>query len=193
MCAADATLLIDAADDRGQLERNHPLGGANVRNFCRHVAIQGGPRFIWISEFASPEALADALAWDGSQVVPGVPALRRRVYRPRGESFGSDAEAAGCQFLGASSMSVEEKDDVELNAWYLDEHIPGLLKIDGWARSRRFELVAGQGPKHLALHDMRDLAVREHADFHAIMTTPWRRRIMEMRTEYDRKLLSRET
>lgn len=193
MQQSTATLLVDSAPDRAVLERNHPSGAAGVLLARRYIAIEGGPRFTWISEFESPDALTSALSWSGAEVAPGVPDVARRLYRSRNEDLGGSAEeAAACRYLGASSMTVDPDHEAELHSWYLEEHIPGLLKIDGWVRSRRFELVAGQGPAQLALHNMRDLSVRRHSDFDAIMTTPWRRRIMDLRTAYDRKLLELE-
>lgn len=77
--------------------------------------------------------------------------------------------------------------DSELDAWYDQEHIPLLMNVPGWLRVRRYSLLAGDGPRYLALHDLcAPEALREPA--HAATKTPWRERLAASRREYDRRL-----
>lgn len=192
-------VLIDSAFDQNALERQHPSSAPGLLGTGKYSAVEGEPPFVRISEYQSLEALRKAVErhranmldsdHDGD-LIPGIPAVQRQAYQTRGEDFGATGEALQqAKYLVASTMSVREDSEDDLNAWYVGEHIPGLLKIDGWLRSRRFERIAGPGPQHLALHDLRDLEVRKHPAFQQVMTTPWRLRLVEMRTAYDRRLL----
>jgi hypothetical protein len=188
-------VLVDSAFERNVLERWHPCAGnAGLSTTGAFTAVEGEPPYVRISEFESIEALKDACQAGGvgstSADVLGIPPVQRQVYRSRGENFAQTNAVIGSRtYVVASIMSVRQDREDDLNAWYLQEHIPGLLEIDGWLRSRRFERVAGVGPKHLALHDLLDLEVRKHPKFHEIMATSWRRRLVDVRTAYDRRLL----
>ena len=193
------SVLIDSAYDPQALERQHPQPGPGLLATGKYLAVEGEPPFVRISEYESSEALRGALerhrtnlsdSQDSQELIPGIPMVQRRIFNSRNEDFGASREAlASSRFLVASTMSVRADHEDDLNAWYLEEHIPALLKIDGWLRSRRFEKVAGPGPLHLALHDLRDLEMRKEPAFHKIMTTPWRLRLVEVRTAFDRSLL----
>ena len=192
-------VLIDSAFDWHIVESLHPQPGPGQLATGKYLAVEGEPPFVRISEYESMEALSGALESHrmtigdhsaSDEILPGIPTVQRRIFRSRGEDFGEpgEAERSG-RFVVASTMSVGQDHEEDLHAWYLEEHIPALLRIDGWLRSRRFEKVAGPGPLHLALHDLRDLEMRQQAAFHDIMTTPWRLRLVEARTAFDRSLL----
>lgn len=75
--------------------------------------------------------------------------------------------------------------DEEFHDWYTTEHIPLLMKVPGWLRIRRYELLTGAGPRYLALHDLSsESALSEPA--HAAAQTPWRNRMAASRVEYAR-------
>lgn len=77
--------------------------------------------------------------------------------------------------------------DDDFNAWYTQEHVPLLMKVPGWLRIRRYSLLAGNGPRYLALHDLTsEDALAQPA--HAAAQTPWRNRLAAERPEYDRRL-----
>lgn len=191
-----ATLLLDSAFDPEALERQHPGAAPGLVTTSKYTAVEGEPPYVRISEYESLAALRSAIEGhrasqrDTTEAMPGIPAVQRQIYASRGEDFSAPGAALGSRtYVVASAMSVREDCEQDLNAWYLEEHIPGLLKIDGWLRSRRFGKVAGTGPRHLALHDLRDLELRKQPAFTEIMTTPWRLRLVEVRTAYDRSLL----
>lgn len=76
----------------------------------------------------------------------------------------------------------------ELNTWYNEEHIPLLMKVPGWRRIRRYELVTGNGPSFLAVHDLDSPAVLDHPLHRSAIETPWRTRVAAARVEYQRSL-----
>ena len=63
-----------------------------------------------------------------------------------------------------------------VRAWYAEEHIPMLMRADGWLRARRFEVVSPREPTYtsLAIHELRDIAVMDSPERAAARDTPWR-------------------
>jgi hypothetical protein len=74
----------------------------------------------------------------------------------------------------------------DLHAWYLEEHIPMLMKVPGWRRIRRFEQVEGTYRSFLALHEVESLDVFETDAFRAAVGTPWRDRVLGYVTRRER-------
>lgn len=80
------------------------------------------------------------------------------------------------------AFSVPDPDAEEFDAWYEQEHVPLLMKADGWLRVRRYTVRAGsEGPPwtRLALHELRDPGVLAAPEREAARATPWRARLAE--------------
>jgi hypothetical protein len=78
------------------------------------------------------------------------------------------------------AFSVPEARVEEVERWYREEHGPLLLRAPGWLRMRRYRLHhAAGGPRwtHLALHELRDLAVLDSTERAVARSTPWRARL----------------
>jgi hypothetical protein len=99
----------------------------------------------------------------------------RRIYRALTDD-GRAAEPAA--LLVATALTVEPAAEEELAAWYAEEHVPMLHSIPGWLRTRRFALVEGDGPRHLALHALAGPEPLETAAYRAATSTPRRERLM---------------
>jgi hypothetical protein len=88
---------------------------------------------------------------------------------------GAVDEAAGILYVVA--FSVPESDIAEFDGWYDEEHVPLLMNVPGWLRVRRYTTrPGGDGPPwtHLALHEIRDLAVLDRPERAAARDTPRR-------------------
>lgn len=102
-------------------------------------------------------------------------------------SMTSDTAAAGAATSAASdsmlfvvAFSVPQEDLNEFDAWYEEEHIPLLMRADGWLRIRRYRVLPGhEGPRwtHVALHELRDGAVLDPPEGAVAGTTPRRERL----------------
>ncbi|HEX8966742.1 MAG TPA: hypothetical protein VF937_02610 [Chloroflexota bacterium] len=73
-------------------------------------------------------------------------------------------------------------------AWYRQEHIRMLLAIPGWRRVRLFRQLEGDGPAFLAIHELETPAVFDQPAYAASIATPWRQRIRQSVSRYDRSL-----
>jgi hypothetical protein len=130
---------------------------------------------------------ADASARE-RRIVPRI-APDRRVYQAITTPEVSRAKDEGVcgGLLLAVWWTPAPGADEELDAWYGWEHIPLLMNVPGWLRVRRYSLLAGNGPRYLALHDLSTPeALQERA--HAATRTPSRERLAASRREYDRRL-----
>lgn len=124
------------------------------------------------------------------EMIDSLPApLDRRIYRGMEEFVSGDFDPESASACLAVWMSTEAPD--ELDRWYREEHVPMLFKAPGWLRCRRYELDTGAGPRHLALHDLAEEAVVAHPYAEAARHTEWRRRVVEARTSYERRLYRR--
>jgi hypothetical protein len=143
------------------------------------------PRYLAIYDLTSPAVLAEApyrrLAETRSEgeaaMLRSLPHMERRVYR----TIDPPAQAAGTverdtPYLLAVAMTPPPEQTDDFNAWYREEHTPGLLRVPGWERIRRFELVEGGGPRFLALHDLANMDMFDTPEYQAV-NTPWSARV----------------
>ena len=103
--------------------------------------------------------------------------IDRRLYAPISDS-GDTGEAP--PVLMAVSMSVPSSASAvaAMEAWYAEEHLPMLLAVPGWRRSRRYRLASGDGPRYLSLHEIDSRAAFDTPEYKAAVSTPWRDRIV---------------
>ena len=89
---------------------------------------------------------------------------------------GVAAEPYGAIMLVAFNVPGGRLADVD--DWYDSEHIPLLMKADGWLRVRRFAVstLAGKPWTSLAFHELRDPAVMNAPERHFARSTVWRAR-----------------
>ena len=78
--------------------------------------------------------------------------------------------------------------DDDFVAWYREEHIGMLLDVPGWRRVRLFRQVEGQGPAFMAVHELESPAVFDHPKYARSIGTPWRKKIRDCVTRYERGL-----
>lgn len=64
----------------------------------------------------------------------------------------------------------------ELCDWYSNEHLPGLAKVPGAIRARRFEQ-HGSGPRHVACYDLASPEVLGSPPWLAVRATDWSSRV----------------
>jgi hypothetical protein len=139
------------------------------------------------------------------QVVGRLYRFERRAYRLLGsyqagnQGPGQD-QAAGRTRAQADSAPVllavwwepRPGTEPELDQWYAQEHIPGLLAVPGWLRISRYECVAGPGPRFLAVHDLAEVSAMGSPGHRAATGTPWRTKVIAQREQYERRVFTRQ-
>jgi hypothetical protein len=137
----------------------------------------------WLATYEVAPGTLDGAAyqavWDNASAreksIMSSATISRRVYSPISDS-GDTGQAP--PVLMAVSMSVPSSGLDDMEAWYVEEHIPMLLAVPGWRRSRRYRLASGDGPRYLSLHEIDSQAAFETPEYKAAVSTPWRDRIV---------------
>ncbi|MBX6318783.1 hypothetical protein [Pigmentiphaga sp.] len=84
----------------------------------------------------------------------------------------SRGEAAGYHYVVETDVLPGSAE--ELNAWYEQEHLPGLASVPGNVRSRRFVTVNAEGTQRsVACYDVTTPAIKEHPAWLAVRETEW--------------------
>jgi len=87
-------------------------------------------------------------------------------------------------------MTPAEGGEADFIAWYRDEHIPLLLAVPGWRRSRLYRQVEGNGPAFMAVHELESPDVFDHPEYPKAINTPWRERIRQSVQRRERHLFA---
>jgi len=85
-------------------------------------------------------------------------------------------------------VAMNTTDEPALDAWYREEHIPILLSLPGWRRTRRYRAVQGTGQNLLAFHEIDTVAVFDSEAYRAAVTTERRASVMQSVTARSRRL-----
>jgi hypothetical protein len=113
----------------------------------------------------------------------------RRVYRALdlGEPWTAEW-TDNAPYVVSMTMDPPADKLADYHAWYLEEHVPMLMKVPGWRRIRRFEPAEGEGAQgsYLALHEIESLDVFQSDEFKAAVGTPWRDRVLTYVTRRER-------
>jgi hypothetical protein len=119
-------------------------------------------------------------------VIAGLDHFERRTYR----LVDGDPDAAPGPLTVAVSLDVPDARAGELAAWYAEEHAPALLAIPGWLRVRRYELLDGDAPRWLAVHDLAGPEPFDTPAYAAATSTPWRAEVMAAVTRRERRVFA---
>ena len=117
--------------------------------------------------------------------------IDRRLYAPISDSgFAGEAPPVLMAVSMSVSMSVPAAESAvaDMEAWYVEEHIPMLLAVPGWRRCRRYRLASGDGPAYLSLHEISSQAAFDSSEYKAAVSTPWRNRIVESAIGRERRV-----
>lgn len=99
-------------------------------------------------------------------------------------------QAARYHYVVETDIPAQAESD--FNAWYDQEHLPGLANVEGTVRAYRFKRASG-GPQYLACYDLVTPDAMTSAAWLAVRGTPWSSRIRPLfqntsRTLYVRSL-----
>jgi len=156
---------------------------------------------LWLLQFAWPVAVSDAApplplslalapdaaglqvcrSLDGSaglaylpasNASPGAEWVRLRCLRDL-PGASSNARAA-CHYVVETDVLPEHEDD--FNAWYEEEHLPGLASVPGTVRAARYAREAGV-PRYYACYDLATLDTFESPAWLAVRGSDWSSRV----------------
>ena len=87
----------------------------------------------------------------------------------------SPSTSAPWHYIVATDVLSEHEAD--FNAWYDQEHLPGLAAVPGTAQAARYRACEGEGPRYHACYDLADRAAFNSAPWLAVRGTPWSSRV----------------
>ena len=92
------------------------------------------------------------------------------------QSLDGASKGQGPAFHYCVETDVAPEHEAELNAWYAEEHLPGLASVPGTIRAARFRRGAGS-PKFLACYDLTSPDTLERSEWLAVRHTAWSSRV----------------
>lgn len=151
----------------------------------RYVAPDGGPWHL-ACYFLSDMAALDTPEYQALKADPGprsrhmlgnVTAFTRYLCDLLSDTGPTDEPHSR---LFVTAFAVPEAAAEAFDSWYQEEHVPLLMKADGWLRVRRYAVRPGsEGPAwtRLALHELRAPSALASPEREAARATPWRARL----------------
>ena len=92
------------------------------------------------------------------------------------QSLEGASTGQGPAFHYSVETDVAPEHEAQLNAWYAEEHLPGLASVPGTIRAARFRRKAGS-PKYLACYDLTSPDTLERSEWLAVRHTAWSSRV----------------
>ena len=89
-----------------------------------------------------------------------------------GASWGAEAP---WHYVVATDVLGEHEAD--FNAWYDQEHLPGLAAVPGTVKAARYVVIEGGGPRFHACYDLADRSAFNSSAWLAVRATAWSSRI----------------
>jgi hypothetical protein len=150
------------------------LPGAS--SVCYYRTVEQPHSYAMIESLAAVEQMPRAadISWPGTDFI-----CARHVCTEIADDA-KTREPAGIMMVVA--FCVPEEHRREVDDWYEREHAPLLLEAEGWLRARRYHGIASRGSApwtHIALHDLRDIAVLESKERAVARSTQWRARLCQ--------------
>lgn len=87
------------------------------------------------------------------------------------------AAGADAPYHYVVETDVPPADAPDFDAWYTQEHLPGLAGVPGTVLAQRWVRTAGDGPHHVACYDLAGLATFGSPGWLAVRATPWSDRV----------------
>lgn len=138
----------------------------------------GGEAYLLRS--IDPAGQSAQVLFGGEFAEPAVPAVGSHAYEARlVQDSGPFTGQAPVIMLVA--FDVPEAMREEVDRWYVEEHVPLLLRAPGWMRARRYDVEAmGEGSRRftsLAFHQLADVSVLDSLERAFARSTEWRARL----------------
>lgn len=132
--------------------------------------------------------LRRSISPDEFEMVKHLSRLEHRVYEVTSSRYAAGMTLANAPglVLGCNWWEPIEGMDDDLNQWYEKEHIPLVLSVPGWIRSRRLVQTKGRGPRYLAMHEISSTSVFTEPIHRAANETRWHNQVIEEREQYER-------
>jgi hypothetical protein len=169
-------------DTEHMAERLSITGFISARRWIRDCA-PGEGRYLATYELQSPQVLEtpEYLSHVGDGFTPWsrrcldkATVFRRWACTQITPGTQAPHTAANALFVACAEVSDTHVQD--FNQWYDTEHLPMLANVPGVLGARRF-LASSGTPRYVALYDLANTQVIDHADWRAAQKTDWSKRM----------------
>jgi hypothetical protein len=139
------------------------LGLAPWREARPWLAVDGSSIYLYAPGTTSPVAVPPSAAGEWRRLTC--------LQELRGASAG---ETASHHYVVETDVLAEFEDD--LNAWYAEEHLPGLAAVPGTVRAARYIDPTGS-PRYYACYDVAGAETLGSPEWLAVRATRWSSRV----------------
>lgn len=98
-----------------------------------------------------------------------------RFVRLQTVAGASDGATAGWRYV--VETDVLEAQEADFNAWYAEEHLPGLAAVPGVVRAARYVRESGAGPRYHACYDLATIDAFNSPPWLAVRASAWSDRV----------------
>ena len=170
VAAGDRVLLIRSTFDGSDAALAARLGPVAARlDGCR--ALEGGEICLYAAAQAGIATAAGPLV-AGALAAPVEETVLTCARRLPGASAGADA-----RFHYVVETDVLAEREADFNAWYEEEHLPGLASVPGTVSAMRFVRDGDGGPRYYACYDLATLETFGSPAWLAVRATAWSSRV----------------
>ena len=162
---------------------------------------------LWLMDFRWPAA--DAAVSNAAEAELGlwqsIDGVAGRVYSNAAASPGANWDllvvlnlvegasvGADAAFHYVVETDVAPEHERELNAWYDEEHLPGLVGVPGTVRAARYRRASGS-PRYLVCYDLTTPVTLERPEWLAVRHTDWSSRVRPLFDNTRRTMFTRLT
>jgi len=168
------TVLLVSLGERFDEPRGRDLAqtltqGLEGVRAAAYAAVDEDETYVYLHGPAAslPEVLA--------RLAESFPGARARVLHPTLELAGASAgQDAPWHYIVETDVLPEAEAD--LNAWYDQEHLPGLASVPGTVRAMRFEC-RDESPRYLACYDLHTRETFGSPPWLAVRASDWSSRV----------------
>jgi len=141
------------------------LADARVSAFA---ALEAEDTYVYVTGAGALPEIQARLA----ELVPGAHA--RLLHQTLDLAGASAGQSAPWHYIVETDVVPEAEAD--LNAWYDQEHLPGLASVPGTVRARRYEC-RDESPRYLACYDLHTQETFGSPPWLAVRATDWSSRV----------------
>jgi hypothetical protein len=160
----------------------------------RYQALDGVPKYLALYDLqdetiiagrAFQQATATPTPWAARMLRVTQDSHRATTYRLLSTAGTAPVHDTPYLYIGTHDIAIEFEQ--EFNAWYDQEHAPGLARVPGCPRVQRFLAINSQ-PKYMAIDDLERLDVIKSVAWATARDTEWTARLRPHRQNRTRQL-----
>lgn len=145
-----------------------------VRFACADDAV---PRHLGVPIYRAEDGSECCIYVETARAVAQVPGVIAAVRLEPLLAAGAAPLREGAPWHYIVATDIEPAAEADFNAWYDQEHLPGLAAVPGVLRAARFRVAEGPGPRYHACYELADRSAFNGPAWLAVRGTAWSSRV----------------